>query len=280
MRCFVTPFQQLHEQTMFLMKIEKDAFLDCSREMANLLTQLKAKIDSHVDEESKEVLISIEENLRSQMTAMVTSMQEDIEFLHQQVKAMNQITEVTDPVRRAELERIMLQEAGELIPMEEFKKDIEAHSQEAKTGFFAMTEDIRNAIEEGNEEELSMLLQAMAEEEDDNEDDDGCCGRRGCDEDEDDEAETKSCGTRKSDSGCCDDDEECCDDDEGCCDDDDEDKEGETLSDDLLYDIARAFGKESEGCCKSEAAPKKECCKGEFDCGDKCVCDNDCGCDA
>lgn len=271
----MTPFQQLHEQTIFLMKIEKDAFLDCSREMADLLSLLKAKIDAHVDEESKEVLISIEESLRTQMTAMVTSMQEDIEFLHQQVKAMNQITEVTDPVRRAELERIMMQEAGELIPMEEFKKEIEAHSQEAKTGFFAMTEDIRNAIEEGNEEELSMLLEAMAEEEDDeDEDDDGCCGRRGCDEDEDDDAETKSCGTKQSSEGCCD------DDDEDCCDDDEDEEGEEVLSKDLLYDIARAFGKESDGCCKSEATPKKECCKGEFDCGDKCVCDNNCGCDA
>lgn len=241
----VSKITTLLEQTLFLVEKEKEAFLEISKRMDLLFSLLQEKIGQFKDEESKETLVAIEKHLIAHFDEMKNSMKEDVAFLEQQLQTMKQVSLIDDEQRRNELAEMIIHEAGELLPTETFKKNIEEQSQMSRDEFFAMIQEMEDAIQEGKEEELLLLMESA-----DEEDEEGCCGSDECaddecdeDYDEDDDADDES-------------DDECCK---------DKNAAQNVFTNDLVGDLERAL--------KTE---QKECKRGRPGCGGQCTCKRSC----
>lgn len=266
--------EQLAEQTAFLLEKQKEAYVECSRELTSLLNLIKAQQEQEVDEEAITSLSSVYESLAKQSQEIRTSIQDDIDYLEGQADAIKKVYAISDPVRRLEIETMLLEDAGELPDTATFIEEITADAEESKRSLFTMIEDIKNALTEGGAAELEMLFASMDAAAGEEDEEGSCCSRKNCSEDEDDEecceseldpeeAEKKGCCKTDSfdkmnrgesdEDGCCDDDEE------GCC---DEEEEGEA----------------KDGCC-SDRGERDECCGGNFSCGKTCTCTDACGCE-
>ena len=165
---------------------------------------------------------------------------------------MQEISKVEDSSHREELSKMILSEAGEIISMDVFKKQIEEQSDHAKQEFCSMIDDMECSINEGKEEELLMLMEHANDEEEE----ESCCDSDECSDECDDESDEESglgsCGSE---------DDDCCDSDD---DDDDDDDDQEGLTNDLKKDLARAESVESKKCCRSDQGCSGQCrCKGQ-----------------
>lgn len=246
----VSKIALLIEQTMFLIAVEKQAFLAVKAKMSALLSTIQEKIAQYKDQESKETLESISNNVQIQLKEMEEDMQEDVSFLETQLQTMQEISKVEDPERREALSDMVLAEAGELLSMIDFKKQVEDQSTSAQEEFFSMIEDMENAIQEGKEEELLLLMESMENE--------VCCDDENCEN----ECDENECPNESCEGEC----DECYDDEnDECCDDEtcDEESSHETLTNDLEKDLHTVQMMESKKCCKSDEGCKGNCrCKG------------------
>ncbi len=249
----------LIEQTMFLVAVEKQAFLAVKAKMNTLLARIQEKLTQYKDQESRETLESIAKNIQTQLTEMETDMQEDVSFLETQLHTMQEISKIEDATRREELSHLVLAEAGELLSMIDFKKQVEEQSISAQEDFFSMIEDMENAIQEGKEEELLLLMESM--------DDEICCDDESCEN----ECEENECSNESCEGEC----DECTLNDNGCCDDEECDNENsdidahtkETFTHDLEKDLHKIQTMETRKCCRSDEDCQGNCrCKGKGNC--------------
>lgn len=254
--------EQLAEQTAFLLDKQKEAYVECSRELTSLLNLIKEKQTEEVDEEAVASLSSVYENLAKQSQEIRTSIQDDIDYLEGQLDAIKKAHAIADPVRRAEIERMLVEDAGELQDTAEFKAEVSADAEESKKSLFAMIDDIKNALNEGGAEELEMLFAAMDDEADSEETEmeGSCCSRKNCSEDEEDDE-------------CCESKLEAHEEKEGCCKTDSFERMMRPAHDDEDDEED-----DEEGCC-SDRGERDECCGGDFACGTTCTCSGTCGCE-
>lgn len=250
----------LLEQTEYLLLKHRESAALCRAELEALLKLTAEKRDETFDVEDKETLTAVHEALSTQAEAIGETIEDDVKYLEEQVAAMREVAVMPEGQRKQELADLLLVEEGDLRPMDEFKKEIDADAEESRRSFIDMVTDIKQALNEGLLEELEAMLEAMDEED---EDEEGCCG--------DDE------------EGCCDseEDEECCDSEnvaEGaeseCCSKDGKaDNWLESLASGKVYDVEEAELEEMPTSKIPTPGTKKQCCRGgDFDCRGNCVC--------
>lgn len=246
----------LLEQTDFLLQKHLESAALCRAELDSLLALTAEKRDETSDVEDRETLSAVYDSLSSQAAIIGETIEEDIKYLEEQVAAMREVAAMPEGERKQELVKMLLVEDGDLRPMDEFKKEIEADAEESRRSFIDMVTDIKQALNEGLLEELEAMLEAMDE----------------------DDREAQDC----------DEDEGCCDDEDGdCCPSDDVSKDAnkstcskdddwlKTLASGQVYDVEEEELEEMSGVTMETSAQvtKKQCCRGgDSDCRGNCVC--------
>lgn len=244
----------LLEQTDFLLQKHRESAALCRAEFDSLLTLTAQKRDEALDVEDKDTLSAVYDSLSTQAESIRETIEEDVNYLEEQVAAMRQVAAMPDSPRKQELVNMLLVEDSDLRPMDEFKKEVEADAEESRRSFIDMVTDIKQALNEGLLEELEAMLESMDEEEDDegDHDEDGCC------DDEDEEG------------GCCDNDDVKKDASSSCG---KEDNWLASLASGKVYDVEEEEIEEMPMSHVSTVPAKKKCCRGgDEDCGGNCVC--------
>lgn len=189
--------QALIEQTQFLLARQVEAKATCSAAFTSLLSQIDKKLKASNAAQSKR-LNHVHELLSGQAEQLMEDTEGDIDFLKTQLKALTDITKVTDAKKAKELLNALLDPSEEVLPTEEFKQAVIEELAASQEGFNLVIDDMSAALEEGDlanvEVMLEQLVMATAEEDDEDEDDDH--------DDEDDCDDEDGCGSGCSSGGC------------------------------------------------------------------------------
>ena len=200
----------LIEQTSFLIAKQNEAVQDCLALFNDLLVTVDKRI-KQVDTKAPEAesLTEVRELLAEQAEQIKEGSKEDIDFLSEQLKTLQQIKTVNDPAKAQELLKMLLDEDVEIKDTAVFKKEVAEESAISRQNLVVMLNDIKDAIQEGNAQDVAVYLESILNETDDEdgddedgEDEDGSC---------EDECCGKQCGgAKKGKSACGGCDKDCC----------------------------------------------------------------------
>lgn len=189
----------LIEQTQFLLERQVEAKATCSAAFTSLLSQIDKKLKASNAAQSKR-LHHVHELLSGQAEQLMEDTEGDIDFLKTQLKALTDITKVTDAKKAKELLNSLLDPSEEVLSTEEFKRAVIEELAASQEGFNVVIEDMSAALEEGDlanvEVMLEQLVMATAEEDDEDDEDDDH------DDDDDCDDEDGGCGSGCSSGGC------------------------------------------------------------------------------
>jgi len=188
----------LAEQTAFLLEKQKELFSVFSKgfkELNDLLTVEKEKAEAAKIGPALESFQQVQMLLDEQEKEIIDQGEQDIEFLEEQLKAIEQVRNLSDEKQAEELTGMMLEADKELSDTARFKADVEEEGREAQDGFRSMIDDITSVLQEEGITELAALLEAhklAAQQE-------KACEDEECDDDCEEGCEPSSC---ESCSGC------------------------------------------------------------------------------
>lgn len=188
--------QLLIEQTQFLLSRQEEAKEVCSKAFTGLLSQIDKKVKTCRQDELKR-LQNVQELIAGQAEQLIQDSQGDIDFLKDQLKALNDINKVQDLNKKKELLETLIDPSEEVMSTAEFKQSIIEELAGSQDAFNAVIEDISAALQEDNIKNVEVMLEQMAAasaEEDDDDDFD--------DQEEEDEEEDGCCGSSCSTGGC------------------------------------------------------------------------------
>lgn len=208
-----TRLETLIEQTDFLLEKQKEAqaeFEQIFAELANNVEeQLKAKNLSTQDSKS---LNNIQTIIQDHTGKVAEQMQEDIDFLTEQLTALKHVASIPDAAKAKELLNMMIDENEEILETEEFKENVNQESTLSRQNLASIISDLKDALKEGKTHDVELFLEALQSEEES--DDEGECDESDC------HCCASKCNSQKDSSGVdifkgiCDDD---CDCDDDCC---------------------------------------------------------------
>jgi hypothetical protein len=162
---------------------------DCLALFADLLATVDKRIKS-VDAKAPEAesLTEVRELLAEQAEQIKEGSQEDIDFLAEQLKTLQQIKTVNDPAKAQELLKMLLDEDVEIKDTAAFKKEVAEESAISRQNLVVMLNDIKDAIQEGNAQDVAVYLESILNdadgEDEDGDDEEGdacedtCCGKQ------------------------------------------------------------------------------------------------------
>lgn len=175
--------QKLTEQTVFLLEKQKEANKDCMAIFAGLLDTIKSKLQQQkVDSGERAALEQVHALISEQSETIKEDAQVDIDFLTEQLQALNQVktVEAKDPIKAKELLAMLVDENEEVKETEAFKKEVNDEAAASKENLMTMVTDIKEAISEGNAEEVAQYLESILS----SEGADVCCDDEECDDEE------------------------------------------------------------------------------------------------
>lgn len=188
--------QSLIDQTVFLLEKQKEANKDCVAIFSGLLDVIKAKLEQHkVDSAERSALEQVHALISEQSETIKEEAQVDIDFLTEQLQALNQVktVEAKDPIKAKELLAMLVDESEEVKDTDAFKQEVLDEAKASKENLMTMVTDIKDAITEGNAEEVAQYLESILSSEDS-----GCCDDEECDDDNCDDDD----GMEAADGGC------------------------------------------------------------------------------
>ncbi|MCK4500724.1 hypothetical protein KAU11_09500 [Candidatus Babeliales bacterium] len=153
----------LAEQTAFLLEKQKELFSVFSRgfkELNDLLVVEKEKAEVAKIGPALESFQQVQTLLDEQEKEIIDQGEQDIEFLEEQIKAIEQVKNLSDEKQAEELTGMMLEADKELSETKQFKADVEEEGREAQDGFRSMIDDITSVLQEEGITELAALLEA------------------------------------------------------------------------------------------------------------------------
>ncbi len=161
-------FEKLKQQTMFLFEKHKEMQRFYNDQFGELISFINKKIDGLSSKEGeKENLAkfqSIYDIVTEQSQKFLVDIDEDISFLKEQLKAIENIEKSEDLQKKKELVELML-DGEKLLDTDQFKKEVAKEGEESINDFKMVVGDLEGAIEEGNLDEVILYLQEMAESE-------------------------------------------------------------------------------------------------------------------
>jgi len=179
----VSRLNQVHDQTAFLLEMQKAAKQECSELFDDLLTfidgQLK-KMSSDSDEAHS--LEKTYDMISGQAQKLVEETDDDIAFLQEQLKAFVELKGRDNDEEAHDLLESLIGKDQELLETEDFKKQIAEETLLAKRNLIGMVEDVQSALAEGSFKDVELLLESMLEEAKNEEEEEqaetegeGCC---------------------------------------------------------------------------------------------------------
>lgn len=159
----MTKIDALAEQTSFLLEKQQEVQEFFKHEFKSLYDLLGAEQEKSEKANAGEELTSFQ-NVASMLSAYekdsIDTLDQDIEFLSEQLVAINQIAQVEDEEKSEELIKMLLDDGYELTDTNRFKADVEQEAEQAKSSFKAMIDDVKATLLEEGIGELELLLEA------------------------------------------------------------------------------------------------------------------------
>ena len=199
------------EQTVFLIEKQKEAQRDCSLFFHDLLQTAQKKCDAtaigHEDREGMEYVCDL---ISEQAERISEDAQIEIDYLEEQLEALQSIKSLKDPKREEEMLGELLDAEAEVKDTKEFIKEVTDESLNARHNLAIVINDMKAALSEGNVDELVTYLETILEaDEEEGEECENCEDCKGCedfDDEEEGEEEEECCCTSKkkpAQSSCC-----------------------------------------------------------------------------
>ncbi|MBD3231394.1 hypothetical protein GF322_01895 [Candidatus Dependentiae bacterium] len=158
----------LHDKQKELLKISEDSFC----QLLNIVEQDLKQAQQSQDSEKIKNLKAIEDYIIKYKEKSEGKIVEDIDFLREQLEAITKIKMMKDRTKAQELLDMIISDEDGLLPTEEFKKQVEQDIYACKKEMDLMLEDLKNAVKEGDLQELKLLLEATTLADDDLQDED------------------------------------------------------------------------------------------------------------
>ena len=121
-------------------------------------------------------------------------MQEDIEFLTEQITALKHIAAIPDQKKAKELLNMMIEEDEEILETEAFKENVTQESIASKQNLISIIDDLKSALNEDKFRDVELFLEALCADEDEEIDEES-------DEESDCDCCESKCNSKKK--GCC-----------------------------------------------------------------------------
>lgn len=191
----------LIEQTSYLLEKQKETLAFFKGVCASVNKTIQADQEkaerAHATAEL-ESFSHVRELLDEQEEEATEQLENDINFLEEQLGALKQVQNEKNPESAEEIAGLMLDEKSELPDTKQFKADVAAEAEEVQQSFKEIMDDISGVLKEDGIKELELLLEAQAtaqeeEEGEEEEDEEGCCGC--CSDEEDEECDEEECGS-------------------------------------------------------------------------------------
>ncbi len=170
--------QTLIDQTDFLLGKQKEAQKDCLEIFGGLLGVVEKKI-AQVKGQREEVeeLTKVRTLVVQQIERVKEDTQADIDFLNEQLRALNEIDKIQDKKKAQELVSQMLDDADDIKETAAFKKEVEDESKISRQNLVTLVNDIGEAVNEGSAKDVVLYLESILGEEELEGDEEGeCCG--------------------------------------------------------------------------------------------------------
>lgn len=188
------------EQTVFLVEKQKEAQRDCSMLFHDLLQAAQKKCEATaIDHKDREGLEYICDLVTEQAERIDEEAQGEIDFLEEQLEALQRIGAIKDPNMSEEMLSEILDTDVQVKDSDEFKKEVTEESLAARHNLAIVINDMKAALSEGNVDDLVTYLETILE----TEDDEDCEDCMGCDDSDDDEDEDDEEFEEVVDECCC-----------------------------------------------------------------------------
>jgi hypothetical protein len=157
------------EQTNILMQIQSSAKEKCFKMFSETLNTIEVQIKKNEGTDDGKSLERIHDSLSGRAQSFSDQIQEDIDFLSEQLGSLQEIKKIKDIDKAKKILETIVEADEEVIATEEFKKNIEADSQELIKTVSMILEDINSAINEKNFDDVEALLESIEDEDGDEE---------------------------------------------------------------------------------------------------------------
>jgi hypothetical protein len=196
-----TRLEALIEQTDFLLEKQMEALAEAEQIFAEFSNTAEEQLATKsLTDQDRKSLGNICTIIKNHTEAITGQMQEDIDFLTEQLAALKQISSISDQTKAKELLNMMIDENEEISETEEFKENVAKESILAKQNLTAIVSDLTDALKEEKFRDVELFLETMQAEMDEEceESDCDCCSS---------ECDSKKCPGMDIFKGICDDDD-------------------------------------------------------------------------
>ncbi|MFH0898579.1 MAG: hypothetical protein V1855_03295 [bacterium] len=176
----VPRLEQLIEQTAFLLDMQKKAKKESSEIFTGLLKFLEEKINSPKDKEAQKILENIHDMLSGHAQDFTDQAQEDVDYLQENLGALDEIKKINDPKKAHEMLRSMIEDDEELPETADFKESVMGEYLESKKNLLEMIDEIKELVSKGDIEQVKLLIEAFLSEYEASKEH-ACCGQE-CDD--------------------------------------------------------------------------------------------------
>ncbi len=201
----VSRLAKLIEQTTYLLSKQYESQTQIEALFGGLLSFIEKSAESK-PEAHKDRLMEVYELLAKRSESMNHYAQEDVDFLKDQLKALESIQQIKDPKIAAEMLEALVDEDEEVLETAEFKQQLDEELDQSRQVLAAVVEDIKDAVDRGDLSETEILIESMLEAEDmddeDEDEDDEDYDDEDEDEDDEDEDDTENRRSGKKKGGC------------------------------------------------------------------------------
>lgn len=182
----------LIEQTEFLFKTQKEAKTSVDSLYTEFLNAVDQKLKASKTGKQADIdqLENIYNLVSERTTSMSEEMQEDIDFLADQLSYLKNLKTMEDKGLAAELLEEATRDLDEMEETSVFKKQITQDYAESKKELVMVIKDLKDALGEGNLDEIEAAFETVLMENEEDEEDDDECG--GCHKDD---AKDSCCGS-------------------------------------------------------------------------------------
>lgn len=172
----IEKIEVLHEQTAFLLEKQKELLQESQTafdSVIDLVDQKIKKVEGGQNAQDLQDLQFIHDHIAKQKEVLNEPIEQDVSFLHDQLKAIEKIKDIKDPEKAKELLDMIVEEDANLLETSVFKEQVNKDLDLSKKDLDVMIGDLKDAINEENWHTLKLTLEAMESVE---ENEDGCCG--------------------------------------------------------------------------------------------------------
>jgi hypothetical protein len=167
----------LIEQTSFLLERQKELHAKTSTVFNTLLSVVENKlktIDTTARKQDADDLMAITGYVSDHKAKSDEQIKDDIDFLAEQLTALNQIKAVNDDAKMEELLNMIIAKDEKIPDTAAFKKMIADETVNNFRDLDLMLSDMKSAIEEDDIHEIKLLLEAIKDQENSAKDEHGC----------------------------------------------------------------------------------------------------------